>query len=121
MDKIILSNMQFYGYHGLYPEENRLGQRFNVDLELYLSLREAGETDHMGDSVDYGKVFELVKQIVEGKPKNLIESVAETISKKLFESFPIIQACTIKVIKPDPPINGHYESVAVEIYREKNK
>ena len=121
MDKIIISNMQFYGYHGLYTEENKLGQRFNVDLELYLSLQKAGETDNMDDSIDYGKVYELVQQVVEGNPKKLIESVAETISKTLFEAFSTLKACTVKVIKPNPPIHGHYDSVAVEIYREKNE
>lgn len=113
--------MQFYGFHGLLPEEKKLGQRFNVDVELYLDLRKPGETDHMGDSIDYSMVYEVTKKIVEGKAHNLIEAVAETIAKALFESFDLLQACTVSVVKPDPPIAGHYESVAVEIYRERNK
>jgi|SRR5699024_4646312 len=119
MDKIILKDMQFYGYHGLFPEENKLGQRFNVDLNLYLSLLEAGKTDDMNKSIDYGRVFEVVQDTVEGEPKKLIEAVAQSIADKLLVTFPLLQACRIKVKKLDPPINGHYEHVAVEIYRER--
>lgn len=113
--------MQFYGFHGLLPEENKLGQRFNVDAELHLDLRKPGQTDHMEDSIDYSLVYEVIKKIVEGETKNLIESVAESIAKNLLASFDLLHACSIRVVKPDPPIVGHYESVAVEIYRERNK
>lgn len=120
MDKIILNNLQFYGFHGVFPEENKLGQRFNVDLTLYLPLRKAGESDEMANSINYGHVFEVVQGVVEGEAKNLLEAVAELISKELFDNFPLLEACTVKVIKPDPPIAGHYDSVAVEIYRERD-
>ena len=121
MDKISLENMQFYGYHGLFPEENKLGQRFNVDVQLFLPLQKAGKTDAMEDSIDYGQAFEIVKEVVEGEPKNLIEAVAQTIADQLLNTFSKLQSCIVKVKKPDPPINGHYESVAVEVYRERSK
>lgn len=120
MDKIYLNNLQFYGYHGVFSEENQLGQRFNVDIQLHLSLERAGKSDQMEDSINYGEVYELVKEIVEGEAKNLLEAVAQAISQALFVHFPLLKACTIKLIKPDPPIAGHYESVAVEIYRERD-
>lgn len=113
--------MQFYGYHGLFSEENKLGQRFFVDAVLYLDLEPAGRADEMEASIDYGMVFKYVQQIAEGAPKHLIEAVAEAIAEKLLLSFPLLQACEIKVVKPDPPIPGHYHSVAVEIYRERKQ
>lgn len=119
MGKIILKNMQFYGFHGLLPEENKLGQRFNVSLELFTDLKKAGETDNMNDSINYSHAYDVVKEIVEGEAKNLIEAVAEAIANKLLDTFNLLQACKIEVIKPDPPVPGHYESVAVEIYRER--
>lgn len=119
MDKIILKGMQFYGYHGLFNEERKLGQRFNVDVDLYTSLVEAGKTDQMEASIHYGEAFEKIKDVVEGTPHNLIEAVAESISCRLLTGFETLAACTVKVTKPDPPIPGHYESVAVEIYRER--
>ncbi len=121
MDKIYVHEMQFYGYHGLFPEERKLGQRFSVDLILELDLRKAGKSDNMEDSIDYGLVYQLTKEIVEGEAKNLVEAVAQSVADKLLTSLPLLQTCTVKVYKPDPPIPGHYRSVAVEIYREKNK
>lgn len=121
MDKIMMNQMEFYGYHGLFPEENKLGQRFHVDVELLLDLQKPGTSDCMEDSIDYGHVYELIKSIVEGEAKNLVEAVAEQIADKLLGTFGILKACNVRVTKPDPPIPGHYQSVAVEIFREKTK
>lgn len=119
LDKILLNKLSFYGYHGLYKEEKKLGQRFIIDVTLYTPLQTAGMTDDMNDSIDYGKVYNIIKAIVEGEAKNLIEAVAEEIARKLLKTFSTLQACSIKVTKPNPPIDGHYESVAVQIYRER--
>src|SRR5690625_4186463 len=117
MDKIILQDMQFYGYHGLFAEENKLGQRFNVDAELYLSLKQAGTTDHMDDSIHYGEAFEKVKEIVEGEPRHLIEAVAEDIAKELLTSFSKLIACKIKVIKQNQQFNEINDTVAFKKIR----
>jgi dihydroneopterin aldolase len=119
MDKVILKELQFYGYHGLFPEEKKLGQRFVVDVDLHTALEKAGETDDMYDSIDYGQVFDVIKSVVEGEAKNLIEAVAANIVHRLFDQFPLLMACKVRVTKPDPPIRGHYHSVAVEIFRER--
>lgn len=120
LDKITLNKLSFYGYHGLFQEEKKLGQRFVVDIELFTPLQTAGTTDNMHDSIDYGKAYDTIKGVVEGGAKNLIEAVAEGIASALFKKFPSLNACSVKVIKPDPPIHGHYESVAVQIYRERD-
>lgn len=121
MDKIKLNQLQFYGYHGLLPEENKLGQRFFVDAELSVSLKKAGETDDMNDSIDYGKAFEVIQAVVEGEAKNLIETVASEVAAVLLKTFSKLEACRIQLIKPDPPVHGQYQSVAVEIYRERGE
>lgn len=119
MDKILLNQMAFYGYHGLFPEETKLGQRFLVDAELMLDLKKSSRSDDMNDSIDYGEVYNVIKEVVEGKPKNLVETIAEQIADELFRTFNLLEACRLRVTKPDPPIAGHYQSVAVEIFREK--
>lgn len=119
MDKIVLKNMKFYGYHGLFQEEKKLGQPFYVDLQLFLSLEKAGKSDNMEDSIDYGHVFEVVKRVVQNDTKNLIEAVAQSIADQLLMTFPLLESCHVKVKKPNPPIRGHYDFVAVEIYRER--
>jgi dihydroneopterin aldolase len=117
LDKIYVNRMEFYGYHGVFPEENRLGQRFAVDLSVSLDLQTAGETDELEHSVNYGELYNLCKEIVEGTPYKLVEAVAERIAACMLKEFGLIEAVTVKVIKPDPPIPGHYSSVAVEITR----
>lgn len=109
--------MAFYGYHGVFPEETRLGQRFIVDLIVETDLKKAGEKDDLAQSINYAELYEACKNIVEGEPFKLVEAVAEKIAGDLLNHFPAIAQVTVKVIKPDPPIPGHYESVAVEITR----
>ena len=119
MDRIYLNHMEFYGYHGVYPEENKLGQRFIVDLIAELDLRKAGENDDLTESVSYAELFETCREIVEGEPCKLIETVAEKIAAACLQRFPKIETVTVTVIKPDPPINGHFHSMAGEITRSR--
>lgn len=119
MDKISVNQMTFYGYHGVFPEETRLGQRFIVDLDVYCSLQQAGITDDLSLSVSYAELYSLCKEIVEGQPFKLIESVAEKIASCVLNTYSILQEVKVKVIKPDPPIPGHYQSVSVEITRRR--
>lgn len=114
-----MNQMSFYGYHGLFPEENKLGQRFLVDLELELDLKQAGQTDDMNESINYGQIYEVTQEVVEGEAKQLVEAIAEEIAASLFKSFSKLHAVNVKVIKPNPPIPGHYDSVAIEMYRER--
>lgn len=120
MDKIYISQMEFYGYHGVFPEENKLGQRFIVDLSISVDLKQAGETDQLEYSVNYAELFAVCQEIVEGKPFKLIEAVAEQIAGKILKDFPLVLGVTVKMIKPDPPIPGHYQSVAIEITRSRS-
>ncbi|TCT18179.1 dihydroneopterin aldolase [Melghiribacillus thermohalophilus] len=119
MDKIFINGMKFYGYHGVFPEENRLGQTFIVDVTLEVDLIPAGNSDDIKDSVDYGEVYEWTRQVVEGSARNLIETVAEDLAALLFRKYETIQRVKIKVTKPNPPIPGNYEGVGVEICRER--
>lgn len=109
--------MEFYGYHGVFPEETSLGQRFLVDLIVELNLKNAGKSDNLEDSINYGDLYLICKEIVEGKPFKLIEAVAENIAATILQNFPTVNQCTIKVIKPNPPIAGHYRHVSVEVKR----
>jgi 7,8-dihydroneopterin aldolase/epimerase/oxygenase len=119
VDEIILNGMQFYGYHGVFPEETVTGQRFIVDVRMSLDLLQAGTTDQVKYTVDYGKVYEVVKKVVEGDPKKLIESVAETIAEKLLSTFVALESVQIQVQKPGAPIPGIFESVCVRIDRSR--
>ncbi|MEB2268335.1 MULTISPECIES: dihydroneopterin aldolase [Priestia] len=119
MDKIHVNDMRFYGYHGVFPEENKLGQRFHVDLAVELDLKQAGTTDNLEYSVSYADLYQTCQEVVEKRTFKLVETVAETIASELLANYELVQACTVKVYKPDPPIPGYYQSVAIEIKRSR--
>ena len=119
MDKIHLKGCRFYGYHGAFAEEQTLGQIFVVDCTLSVDLAKASQSDRLEDTVHYGLVFETIKKQVEENKYILIERLAGAICQDIFEQFPPVQAITLKISKENPPINGHYDSVGVELERER--
>lgn len=118
MDKIYFKGMSFYGYHGVFGAEAELGQRFYVDLVLSLDLSRAGASDDLTDTVNYADIFSCVQKIVEGERYNLVERLTAVIAERLLGQFPLAQV-QVKVTKPNPPINGHYDSVAIEMIRRR--
>ena len=119
-DRILLEGMVFFGYHGVLPAERELGQRFVVDVELRLDLRPAGLSDDLGLTVDYAEVHRQAKQIVEGEPVGLTETVAERISASILEEHPLVESVKVKVAKPDVRLDGTVlRDSAVEIVRHR--
>ena len=117
-DKIILEGMEFTGFHGCLTEERRDGQTFYVDLTMYNDLSVAGKSDKLQDTVDYSRVYQVVKAIVEGTPRNLIERVAEEIADTVLEQFPM-ERVDVTIHKPYAPLGGPFKDVAVYIERMK--
>lgn len=119
-DAILLEGMRFYGYHGVNPEERALGQRFTVDVALAVDLRAPGRSDDLGDTVSYSAVFKLVRRIVEGEPRNLIEAVAEAIAAGILGDFPAVKNVTVTVRKPEAPLRGAMlDAAGVRLTRER--
>ncbi|MFA5026425.1 MAG: dihydroneopterin aldolase [Candidatus Methylomirabilota bacterium] len=116
MDRILLNGIRFFGYHGAYAEERRLGQHFLADVELYLDLREAGDSDDLARGVDYSRVLARVLEIGAGEPVQLLEALASRIASSLLEQFPI-RRVVVRVTKPAPPLPGLGGGVTVEIAR----
>lgn len=121
MDKILMHNLGFYGYHGLLKEENVLGQKFFLDIELEVNTREAGLKDDMTKSVSYADVYEVVKDIVTNKRFNLLEALAENITIEVFEKFKLVNGIMVRIKKPEAPVNGMYDYFGVEIRRTRNE
>lgn len=118
-DCIFLEGLTFYGYHGVNAEERELGQRFEVDVRVYLDLGAAGRSDSIGDTVSYTDIYRVVQSTVEKESYYLLEAVAEALAKRLLTSFSVT-AVHIRMKKPSPPVHGAVTgSAGVEIYREK--
>jgi 7,8-dihydroneopterin aldolase/epimerase/oxygenase len=119
MDRMLLKRMVFYGYHGVYPEENKLGQKYYVDLDLSLDLSRAAKSDDVADTVNYAEIHALVKQIVEGPPVKLIETLTENIASALLGTYTSIIKATVSVTKPNPPFDITFDGVTVEFRRQR--
>ena len=120
-DRILLEGMVFHGRHGTLPAERELGQPFVVDVELSLDLRAAGLADDLTRTVDYSEVHRRAKEIVEGPPVNLTETVAERIAAAILENYPPVEAARVKVAKPNVRLDDTVlTSSAVEILRRRD-
>lgn len=119
MDRIELKGMEFYGYHGCLPWEREKGQPFLVDVGMRLSLEAAGRSDDLKDTVDYGAVFDEARAIVEGKPRMLIESVAEGIAEAVLRKYAGVVSVCVSVHKPKAPLSGTFRDVSVTIERNR--
>lgn len=118
MDKILVSGIEAYGFHGVYPEERTLGQTLVVDLEVSIDLRAAGVTDRLEDTISYVELDAIAREQVERTRYELIEAVAESIAKRVLE-LPGVEATTVRITKPRVPSPTLRGQVAVEIHRQK--
>lgn len=119
-DEILLEGMRFYAYHGVNAEERALGQRFMVDVVLAVDLRRPGRSDDLADTVSYSAVYKVVRGIVEGEPRNLIEAVAEEIAATILSGFSQVACVTVTVRKPEVPMKGsQLDAAGVRITRSQ--
>jgi 7,8-dihydroneopterin aldolase/epimerase/oxygenase len=119
-DRILLADMVFHGHHGTLPAEHQLGQPFVVSVELRLDLRPAGTSDDLTKTVDYGEVHRTARDIVEGEPVQLIETLAERIAAAALDKHPPVEAVKVRVTKPHVRLDDTVlAGSAVEILRRR--
>lgn len=115
---IHLKGMEFYGYHGVLEEERIIGQRFIVDVDIYLPIGESRKNDELIGTINYVEVYSVIQNCVETEQFNLIETLADTIGSKLLDQFNCA-GVKVEVHKPNAPIPGVFRDVSIEITREK--
>ena len=119
MDRIFLRGMRFMACHGVLPHEREVPQPFEVDVELGLDLRSAGESDDLDDTVNYAKVYDVVSTVLTVTRKYLIEAIAEKIADDLLRDFDSLRWVRVTVHKPTAPIDGIFSDVGVTILRRR--
>ncbi|GBG56316.1 7,8-dihydroneopterin aldolase [Sporomusaceae bacterium FL31] len=118
-DKILLRNMMFYGFHGVYEYEREQGQRFYLDIELMGDFAKAGQTDNLQDTVDYTAIYSRIKDIVENRRFQLLEALGNHIAEVVLAANTSLQAVTVRIRKPAVPIPGQLDFVQIEISRSR--
>ncbi len=112
---ITLKNCAFFARHGIYSEEETLGQRFFVDAELEVDGGTSLETDDLDGTADYGAVFRLIERIVLGKRRYLIEALALEVAREICREFPMVKQAEITIRKPNAPVPGVLDYVSVTV------
>ena len=102
---IELEEMRFWAYHGCLESERRNGNLFLVDFRGELDMRKAAESDNLEDTVNYGLVYDLVKEEM-SMPSDLLENVAGRIVRRIAEKFPEFVRFSVRVSKRRPPVEG---------------
>ena len=113
-----LENMEFYAYHGVLPEEQKIGAYYYVSLSLEFDATAAIRTDNLEHTIDYSKVYEVTKAEM-AIPSKLIEHVAGRIGSKLLELFNEIIKLKVSVKKMSPPVNGNLPSSCIMLNFER--
>ncbi len=108
--------MRFQGRHGYYDHELENPQPFEVDVELVLNLQPAGIDDDLEKTVDYGRVYDATRQIVESTSFRLLEALAEALSHEILADFAVTEV-GIRIRKPEVELSGPLDHASVEIWR----
>jgi dihydroneopterin aldolase len=116
-DSIKLSDLIFFGYHGIKESERSLGQRFIVDIVIKKDLKKSSSTDNLSDTVDYRVLHKIARDIVEGPSKKLIETVADEIAQQILLVI-VVDSVQVTITKPSAEINQNVTgNVSVTIVR----
>ncbi|AEB11048.1 dihydroneopterin aldolase [Marinithermus hydrothermalis] len=117
MGRIVMQGLEFYGRHGVKPEEGTLGARFVVDVELEVPFE--GRGDRIEETVDYAAVYATVAEVVTGERFYLIEALADRLAGEILARFARAEAVTVRVHKPHAPIPGVFRDVYAETHRAR--
>lgn len=119
LDIIKLHNAVFYAYHGALSDEQNLGGKFEIDVELHCDLTRAKESDSLSETVNYEKVYAMMKKIVTEKKYYLIETLAHSIGKGILDTFNQVQKTVVRVRKPGAPVHGVVDAIEVVVENQR--
>jgi 7,8-dihydroneopterin aldolase/epimerase/oxygenase len=112
---IRIQNAVFYAYHGVLTDEQNLGGKFDVDVDLHCDLTRGAKSDHLQDTVNYERVYDCIRSLVLDEKHLLLESLASSIGKGILKNFSKVNSVTIRVRKPGAPVKGVIDHVEVEL------
>lgn len=112
---IFINDMLFYAFHGVLPQERRVGGEYSVSLTLHTDISEAMQTDCVADTVNYAEVYSIVRQEMD-IPSQLLEHVAGRIGRRLLGTFPTVDALELSLTKLNPPMGADCKGAGVRLF-----
>jgi 7,8-dihydroneopterin aldolase/epimerase/oxygenase len=115
MGEIALEGMEFFAFHGFYDEEQKIGNKYGVDLYIQTDLHAAAASDNLEATVNYEKLYKLVLHEM-SLPARLLEHLGHRIIEGVLQEFPFVQQVKVSVSKFNPPLGGicHKAKVTLE-------
>lgn len=119
MGKIVIEEMEFYAFHGHYQEEQIVGNRFLVDLEMDTDLTGPAVSDNLKDAVNYQQAYQIIKKEMKRTKSNLLENIGKRMLDALEEEMNGVKKMTIRIRKLNPPMGGPIKSVGIKMSRKQ--
>jgi len=120
-DIIRLHNAVFYAYHGVLTDEQNLGGKFEVDVELFCDLRRGAKSVQLENTVNYERVYDCIRTLVLERKHLLLESLASSIGRGILKNFSKVHSVNVRVRKPGAPVRGVIDYVEVELMEERGR
>lgn len=121
MDTIHIQGLRLFAYHGVNPEEKRDGQNFLLDITLSADLSRARRSDCLADTVNYAAVVKAARAAFIAQSFDLIERAAQAVCDAILEAFPLVEAVTVLLKKPEAPVSAEFDYMAVEITQQRKE
>jgi 7,8-dihydroneopterin aldolase/epimerase/oxygenase len=119
LNVVRIRNAVFYAYHGVMEDEQNLGGKFEIDVDMHCDFSSAAESDSLEKTVDYEKVYAFLRETVVTRKYYLLEALAHGIAGGILKAFPRVQAAQVRVRKPHPPVKGVVDYVEVEVREDR--
>lgn len=121
LDEIRIERLEIYAYHGVYPEETKEGQTFEVNVTLFTDTRAAGQKDDLNLSTNYGEVCLFINDWMQNNTCKLIEAVAEKLAEAILLEYPRVQCLDLEIRKPEAPVEMDFRCISVKVRRGWHK
>jgi len=118
---IRIKKASFYGYHGVFKQEQNIGGKFEADVDLYTNFVHAAETDKLQETINYEQVYNVMSNLALQKKFYLIETLANSMVDELFKTFASVYKIALRVRKNNPPIGGVVDCVEVEVVKSREE
>ena len=117
MEKLVLEEMKFYAFHGLLPEERKIGGYYTVSVSISSDLGASVKSDNIEDTIDYKKVYDIIKKEMKVSSR-LIEHVGGRIADAIIDNYSMVKLLVVKIKKHSPPVDGDLPAVSFILERD---
>ena len=117
---IYLKEARFHAYHGVFPQEQTVGQDYLVSVRCGYNIDAAMQHDMVEVTLDYGALYRLIEREM-AVPSQLLEHVAGRIGQSVFSRYPAVDAVDVSVVKENPPMGSSLHGAGVELHLINDK